>query len=265
MIIACPSCATHHSLPDDDFASDGSIIKCASCGHSWLEARAVEVIGTSDIVDIIDADVRTDHSQFDSPANLPSIPMAPDTEYEAARIASAVREAEEKRLAAARKRRARIRGWLTLAACITAPVALAASFPEPVVRALPGSIMIYDKVGIPVNIPGFKFANISHQYLLAGGTRVLAIRGEIINMTSKAKTVPSLRFALRNKKGREVYHWSLNGVSRRPLKPGASARFLTRIAEPPKYADDFQIRFALSGEIAKTASYENNTDKRSQN
>lgn len=265
MIITCPSCATSHNLPDNDFASDGSIIKCTSCGHSWLEARAIEVVDSVDISNLIQDDIAVNHNRFSSTSNLPAIPQAPDTEYEAVRIAKAVKQAEQTRLAAAAKRRSKIRGWLTLAACISAPFVFAGAFPETVVRALPGSIVMFDKAGIDVNIPGFTITNVTHQYLMAGGVRVLAIRGEILNVSGKEKTVPSLRFALRDKNRKEVYNWMLNGVARRPLRPGLSTSFLTRVASPPKLADDFQIRFALKSEIAKTASYESHTNKRSQN
>lgn len=265
MIITCPSCATSHNLPDGNFASDGSIIRCASCGHSWLEARAVEVIDSVDIADLIRDDIAINQNAYSTTPNLPAIPQSPDTEYEAVRIARAVKQAEQTRLEAVAARRAKTRGWLTLAACISAPFVLAGAFPEAVVRTLPGSIVMFDKVGIDVNIAGFTISNVTHQYLMAGGLRVLAIRGEIINVSGKEKTVPSLRFALRDKNRNEVYNWTLNGVARRPLRPGLSTSFLTRVASPPKLADDFQIRFALKSEIAKTASYESHTDKRSQN
>ncbi len=265
MIITCPSCATSHNLPDDDFPADGSIIKCTSCDHSWLEARALEVIDSVDVADLIHDDIEVNHNSFTHTPNLPAIPHGPDTEYEAVRIAKAVKKAEQRRLTALAKQRAKRRGWMALAACIAAPFAFAGAFPEIVVRALPGSIVVYDKVGINVNIPGFTIVNVTHQYLMAGDTRVLAIRGDIINVSGREQTAPSLRFALRDKNRREVYNWTLNSVARRPLKPGLSTSFLTRVAEPPKLADDFQIRFALKDEIAKTASYESNTNQRSQN
>ena len=277
MIITCPSCATSHKLPDDDFASDGTIIKCASCNHSWLEARAIEVVDSVDVANLIQDDIAINHTHDQlgdqhgnrhsarTIPNLPVIPQAPDAEYEAARIAKAVNQAEEKRLAASANRRAKLRGWMTLAACIAAPFALFAAFPEIVVNTLPGAIVVYEKAGIEVNIPGFTINNVTHQYVMAANTRVLAIRGDITNVTGREQTAPSLRFALRDKNRNEVYNWSLNSVSRQPLKAGQTTSFLTRVAAPPKLADDFQIRFALKGEIAKTASYESHTNKRTQN
>ena len=44
MIVSCPSCATRYDLPDNDSAADGSVIRCASCGHSWIESSAIEIV-----------------------------------------------------------------------------------------------------------------------------------------------------------------------------------------------------------------------------
>ncbi len=249
MLIACPSCSTHHNVPDDHLIADGSMIKCASCGHSWIESRAVEIID-------VQPETIKNHNFAQTP-NLPAIPVTPDADYEAARIAKAIQQVEEKRLASQRERRTKLRGWLTLAACICAPLIFAGTFPATVVKALPGSIKIYDKLGMNVNVYGFKFANISHQYVLAGKTRVLAIRGEIINISGKEKTVPSIHFTLKDKTGKNVYEWNLKGIARRPLHDGQATSFLTRVASPPKNADDFQIRFATPGKTVVKASYEN--------
>ena len=254
MLIACPSCATHHNLPDDHLSADGSVIKCATCGHSWIESRAIE---------IIDIQAET-HKATSAPytPNLPAVPMAPDASYEAARIAKAIMDVEEKRRLEQSARRAKLRGWMALAACICTPLILAGTFPTHVVNALPGSIKVYDKLGMNVNIHGLKFANITHQYVQAGKTRVLAIRGEIINISGTKKTVPSVQFSLTNKADKQIYKWSLNAIVRRPLRAGEATSFLTRIASPPKLADDFQIRFARRGEIVLNASYESSPNKR---
>jgi predicted Zn finger-like uncharacterized protein len=266
MIIACPACATSHNLPDDHLAADNSIVKCGSCGHSWLEARAVEVYEPtrydSPIRDITGDDT-PDRKQ--AVENLPAEIITPDTEYEAARIAKAVHQAEQNRLAEQKKRRAKIRGWALLAACIFVPVTAAAAFPAAVVKILPGAIRVYEKVGVKVNVRGFEFVNITHQYVEVNSTRVLAVRGRIINVSGSKKKIPPVRFTLTDNSGKAVYGWTLAGISRRPLAPGEATSFLTRIATPPKTADDIQIRFAQSGEIGSNVAYASYTNKRPQN
>jgi predicted Zn finger-like uncharacterized protein len=44
MIVVCPTCATHHDVPQNHLDLDGAMIRCAVCGHSWIESRAVSVI-----------------------------------------------------------------------------------------------------------------------------------------------------------------------------------------------------------------------------
>ncbi len=260
MLIACPSCATHHNVHDDHLAADGSVIKCGSCGHSWIESRAIEVIDVQAETLYTPTTEHTMGRAAGQTPNLPAVPTAPDADYEAARIAKAIHDVEEKRSADRKIRRTKQRGWLTLAACICAPLIFAGAFPTTVVKALPGTIKVYNKLGMKVNVRGFKFANISHQYVQAGKTRVLAIRGEIVNVSGDEKTVPSIHFSLNDKMNNKVYEWGLNSVVRRPLRAGEATSFLTRIASPPKTADDFQIRFARPGEIVVKASYENTSN-----
>ena len=257
MIIACPSCATHHQLPDDHETVDGSVIKCATCGHSWLESRAIEVKEITDATDVPFEDLS-------SKPSLPVILQSPDTEYEAARIAKAAMIAREKQQKARRRKLATIRGWITLAACVIAPVSLAYAFPEAVVRKLPAAIKIYDKIGLNVNIHGLTISSVTHQYVLVSKTRVLAIRGAIKNISTGTNKVPPLRFALFDKAKNEIYSWVLDDISKQPLAPGQTVTFITRVASPPKLADDFQIRFAPTGKNGLYASHENSNHRRPQ-
>lgn len=246
MIIACPSCATQQKLPQDPFDDASSVINCSACGHSWLEARAVEVIETPQ------------ESFAETPretSNLPAQIALPDTDDEAARIARAIQKADEKRRKQQSARRKTIINWSSLAACAALPLFVAVLFPQTVVKALPGSIVLYEKAGMNVNIRGFEINNVTRQYVLVGKTRVLAIKGEITNISKQPKAVPSLHFALLEPSGKKAYSWTLNNLKRKPLGAGGSTSFLTRLASPPKTAEEIQIRFAQNGEMRSNAEH----------
>ena len=80
------------------------------------------------------------------------------------------------------------------------------------------------------------------------GTRVISIKGEIVNVSDEDRKVPSLRFVLKDKEAADVYAWTLDsGI--RPLRPGEMTTFTTRVASPPETAENVQIRFAHADEI----------------
>lgn len=234
MIVACPSCATRYDLPPGSGAEDGAVIRCAACGHSWLEARAVEI--------------------EDVPA--PRLGLAEpqcDVDDEARRIAEEAIEARRRYHERRRARRQRFAGWMALAAASALPVAVAAAVPDRVVAVAPVMVRVYAALGIEVNVRGFDIRNVENQKLIKDGTTVLAIKGDIVNVTRWERKVPSMRFVLSAADGRELYAWTLTSVGARPLGPGEATSFVTRIAAPPDKAENIEIRFARDDELGSNA------------
>jgi predicted Zn finger-like uncharacterized protein len=234
MIIACPSCATRYDLPPGAGTEDGTVIRCAACNHSWLEARAVE----------IEAVAHEPLALADGTGDL---------EHEARRIAedsAAARRRFEERRGVRRRRRA---GWAMLILAATLPVAVVAAVPDRLVAVAPAMANLYGAVGIQVNPRGFDIRNVENQKLVKDGTTVLAIRGDIVNISRFERKVPSLRFVLRDAGGRELYAWTLASVGARPLKAGEMTNFVTRVAAPPEEADNIEIRFARDDELGSNA------------
>jgi hypothetical protein len=93
---------------------------------------------------------------------------------------------------------------------------------------------------------------IEQQHVTKGGATVLTIKGEIINTDSGTRKIPWLRFGLQDGSSAEVYSWTLDTGSR-PLRPGESTSFVTRVAAPPLLAKNLQIRFAHADEIGSNA------------
>ena len=184
MIVSCPSCATRYDLPGNSVAADGSVIRCAHCGHSWLESSAVEVIEIRpDPVPALPAPVDDDDSY--------------ELDIEALRLTKASLAAERQHLEARQIKKARTRGWYALTAGIAAVIAGVLMFPQHIVPYAPGAMKLYQLAGIEVNVRGFEIRDIKQQHLIADGTRVFAVRGQVINVKDRDGKAPALRFILR--------------------------------------------------------------------
>ena len=235
MIISCPSCATHYNFPDQRLSGDGMAISCSACGHSWIESRAIE------IVDI-------------SPRKVPTViehGFEPDSEVK--RLVEASRLAREAFAVKRRQKLGRLRGWAILGCCVLAPVAAVAAFPEAIVELAPVTVRAYDAMGYDVNIYGLEMRRIELQHAVVDGVRVLAIKGEVSNISDHTQKIPWLRFALHDGQRAEVYNWTLD-TGARPLRAGESTSFVTRVASPPETAKNLQIRFAHRDEIGSNPS-----------
>lgn len=235
MLIRCPSCSTRFDLPSSRLDADGTMIKCSVCNHSWIEGRAIEILAEPSRNAIELAEPRYE----------------PDGEIR--RLVDASLAAQEAFVARRRKRNKTIAAWSVFALIAISPLAVAAATPETVVRFAPASISIYDRLGWNVNIYGLAIRKVETQHLNSDGTRVIAVKGEIVNTSSGVRKIPWLRFGLKNAGSEEVYSWQLD-TNARPLQPGESTSFVTRIASPPEAAEDLEIRFARIDEIGSTPS-----------
>ena len=212
------------------------MIKCAACGQSWLEGHAIEVTGGS---------------QGQTPAVTDR--FEPDAEIR--RLVEASREARDNFAVKRRQRQRRMAKWGAFAAAMTAPLILAAIFPEAVVRLAPATVSAYEALGQDINIYGIGLRRVEMQHMIVDGARVLAVKGEIVNISGGDRKIPSLRFGLSDEANTEVYNWTLDSGAR-PLRPGEVTSFVTRVASPPETARNLQIRFAHADEIGSTPVHE---------
>src|SRR5262245_33702481 len=217
MIVTCPSCATRNALP---MHAHRQLVRCRGCGHGWLESSAV------DLTDAVAGLDPSGHRFLDDPL----------IEDDALAIAKAAREAAERHAAALRRRRAELRGWAILALVIAVPLALLMLFPDRLAPLLPGAARLYMAVGLDAGIARFTIRGVEQSHELADGTRVLALRGEVVNSAGSDHRVPDLAFRLKDGAGREVYAWTLEAVATRPsspARPPASPPAWHRRRSPP--------------------------------
>jgi predicted Zn finger-like uncharacterized protein len=234
MIVSCPSCTTRYDLAEHRQSASELTITCRNCGHRWREMP---------IIDVVDVPSR---------AVARVIDHGHEPEIDVQRLVEAARGAQEQFKVLRKARMKRISGWASLAVFVVTPFLAAAVMPETVVVAAPITIKVYEKLGYSVNIYGLDIRRVEQKHTIINGARVLTIKGEVSNATSDIRKIPWLRFGLHGDDGKELYSWTLDTASR-PLRPGETTSFVTRVAAAPELSKNLEIRFAHPDEISSTA------------
>lgn len=162
---------------------------------------------------------------------------------------SAQMEYRAKRVARARS----LGGWASFVLVAASPFIFAWVAPEATVMAAPISALAYEKMGHEINLYGLEIRRVEQVNKSSSGQHVLTVKGEISNPTNEIRKIPALRFALTDDAGQEIYTWTLDTAAR-PLRPGETTAFNTRISAPPEFAQKLQIRFAHANEIGSNPS-----------
>jgi predicted Zn finger-like uncharacterized protein len=155
---------------------------------------------------------------------------------------------EDIETAARRSRRAKSRSlWMLpgLPVAILALVALNAAlihWRANVVRIAPQTASLYAAIGLPVNLRGLTFNDVTTTIESHDGVQVLVVEGRIASASQRPVEVPRLRFSVRNRSGQEVYAWTAL-PSRNGLAPGETLTFRSRLASPPPDAREVLVRF----------------------
>jgi predicted Zn finger-like uncharacterized protein len=111
-----------------------------------------------------------------------------------------------------------------------------------VVRVAPQTASLYAAIGLPVNLRGLTFNDVTTTTESHEGVQVLVVEGTIASASPRVVEVPRLRFSVRNAGGQEVYAWT-SLPTRSMLAPGETLTFRSRLASPPPDAREVLVRF----------------------
>ncbi|ABS63215.1 MJ0042 family finger-like protein [Parvibaculum lavamentivorans DS-1] len=280
MIITCPSCSSRYPVDAASFAPAGRKVRCAKCGHSWhqsppsdIEAAATQRVDPQGAVEapapVVAAlagrkKIFGEKSAADTRAAGDVAAPRPAPEEDDIVFGDKVSDEKEpeaksgrsvadigNRFRAEVRRAATMRrgktltaaGWVVLALFVGATLGAGYFYRMEIAAAWPATTKVYAALGEPINLRGLEFRNVSYERQTEEGLPVLAVRGEVVNVSGERVALPRLRVALLDEKQQELYHWTF-AIAETQLPPNEAAPFITRLSSPPPEARDIEVRFA---------------------
>lgn len=242
MIICCSRCETSYEVEPSYFEPDGRKVKCASCGIVWFQGY----IRPEDIEAFEKSHAKTpaeEKSGQESDFGPNEDATSDDIKSEAQRLVAAAQQKLDGRKRRSKQAISTVVSWGALAATIALVAGLSVHYRHNIVKMLPSSAQLYARLGMPVNVRGMSFANVVYKRDFENGLPILAIKGEVVNLTNHEIILPRVRFGLLDSTDQELYHWTVR-VDKKPIGPNARVRFITRLASPPTGAEGLMVRFA---------------------
>jgi predicted Zn finger-like uncharacterized protein len=162
---------------------------------------------------------------------------------------------QRRRLSRTRGKKGKKAGLVTpprLAAALAAVLALLIFERYTIVRMMPQTAALYAAVGLPINLRGLVFEDVTTATEMQDGVPVLVIEGVIHNVTKHDVDVPRLRFAMRNNAGADIYSWTAM-PERAQLTPGGVMGFRSRLASPPAESRSAYVRFVQRRDLVSAS------------
>ena len=220
MIITCPSCSTSFQIRSGSLGETGRMVRCSSCGQRWFAkptAASPAMPAGPAAVPSVEADV---------PELAPAPPTVPPPPAAAPAVA----------------RRSPLLGWLAGTLAVLLLAAFVAGRNE-IAAQFPATLPLYQRLGLPVHLAiGVEFHQLSSVQRVEQGRRVIAVSGEIANVSGQQRVLPPIRVALLDGDYREL-DVGLFDPPQPTLEPGALARFEVALGESSAEAKNFSVTF----------------------
>lgn len=248
MLIICPDCETSYEVEPSDLGEGGRKVRCNQCGALWhAQPDPGDDMPAGDEVpevSVEQANVLSDED-FASPARTeePVEDITPPEKPERRRRARGT----------APRAAAKPRFISIVAAAGIAVLAALGVWREAVVRVVPDLAGLYAAAGLPVNLRGLEFRDMTTVETMENGVPQLVVRGTIANVRDEDAEVPRLRLAVRSVSGREIFVWTAM-PGRAELKGGETSQFFAQLASPPAEGRDVAVRFLSARDVRQGAS-----------
>jgi len=111
-----------------------------------------------------------------------------------------------------------------------------------IVRIVPPAAVLFEAIGVSVNLPGLALERVKARIVADGERRILLVEGDLVNPGGKVAVAKSLIVSLRGQDGQTLYSWT-TPAPQQDLAAGDRAAFLARLASPPAAATSVQVEF----------------------
>ena len=147
MRIECPACEARYEVPDTRLAP-GRPVRCARCGRDWTPLAASPAVPPSPQPPAVAPSGEFTASVLDEPHAVPIRPPHPF--IAATRPPTHSDDLLPVAVGPKRRSTALVAAWVVSVAAVVAAVVLAVVLREPIARAWPPSMRVYDALGLPV-------------------------------------------------------------------------------------------------------------------
>lgn len=241
MLIDCPHCARAYHIVRGSLGANGRKMRCAGCREVWHAVSKARVTDDYDDIRLRTPDAALEDLMLSGPEITTIATSARAT-------APSYDEIYGTRSILAKPPRAPWRmprppaGFFVCVLAMAGIMGMLAGR-QLIVRHLPGSAPLYAAIGLKVNLRGLELRHVSSTVLGEGPQKVLAIEGEIVNVSRSEANVPPLALSLLSADGREIYGWT-TPAPKSKLALGDTMPFRARLAAPPDQGREVAVRFA---------------------
>ena len=270
MIITCPHCQTRYQVAFEAIGSAGRKVQCAHCQKAWSQAPVdpdamadadPQVRGVAE--DALDEALAAEEHRVavEVAQRLAEVEKAKqDQDKQAGKVDPAV---IRNRMRAFSRRQhaitaqlplARLRRTARIASTVVLVGLVAGSYFGRVqlVEQFPAMAGIYAAIGLPVNVIGLEFEQLTTLRTLRDGKEVLIVTGEIVGVQKTPVMVPAVVVTLIDEAGAGIYEWSVMPEAR-DLMVGERTSFNTQLPLPPSNAARVRLSFTGGGSARSTA------------
>ena len=135
--------------------------------------------------------------------------------------------------------------WAAAGLFVIAALAGLALARNAIVTSWPGTVAIYDAVGLPIQAPqaqGLRIVDVQSERVKDGDRIILLVRGVVENTTEKGRRLPPLRAVLADEAGTALHQWPVAALTR-VLDGGQSTPFESWLEDPPEGAARLSVDF----------------------